>query len=151
MLMKSNLWTLSQTNGKESWIWERFRNIILWNILHTFFKLTFSKIAFYHILTSNIYYTALGVIQLKLRWFLNLGKQEMLKMQCLCVTPNSHTILIEIKRYYCNRKIERHFSYNIVFPVWNKYIYFMYYAYWNLVWKYFKMSVQYFISKLCAM
>jgi hypothetical protein len=72
-----------------------------------------------------------------------------------------------IKRY-CNKNIKRHFSSNIFFSCviyarvnW-KYLFLDNYAYWNLVWKYFKLSLQYselkniflskylFISILCA-
>jgi len=66
-----------------------------------------------------------------------------------CIRPTSHTIflhIIEIKRY-CNKKMKRHFH-PIFFSCVNwKYLFLDNYAYWNLVWKYFEMSLQYFDEK----
>jgi len=50
---------------------------------------------------------------------------------------------IEIKRY-CNKKIKRHFSFNIFFLCELKIFFLDNCAYWNIVWKDFKMSLQYF-------
>ncbi len=70
----------------------------------------------------------------------------------LFLRPNSHTIYIfaqniDIKIYW-NKKIKKDIFPPIFFSCVNwKYLFMDNYAYWNLVWKYFKMSLQYFEEK----